>query len=251
MLRVSLSCMCNRYSGLIGRLSSSELRMQACIKKRPGAILLMASYSYLQLNAALAKTNELIHHNEDLEQQLATAKEQLRDANLELEFARAEVVDYRGYLTKCQTAEEERSEARRQRDDARQERDEARQQRDEARQESRELQVNHANLLAENKRVKDAYTKQMTRFQEDVKKIKAQKQEILELKRQLSGRAIGVIGTSVLAKDPSQENLNTQLKMETDVQMAIQKGSKRNHDEAFAEAVGESKTMAKYPHPHF
>jgi chromosome segregation ATPase len=219
----------------------SELRMQVCPEKPSAVILLMASYSYLQLNAALAKTSELIQQNEDLEQQLASTKEQLRDANLELEFSRAEVVDYRGYLTKCQTAEEERSEARRQRDDARQERDEARQQRDEARQESRELQVNHANVLAENKRVKDAYTKQMTRFQEDVKKLKAQKQEILELKRQLSGRAIGVIGASSSAQDPPQENLNIQRNIEADVETGIEKGLKRSHGEAFTEAVGESK----------
>lgn len=201
--------------------------------------------------AALARTGQLQRQKKDLDRQLTDAKNELQEANIGLEFSRSEVTDYKGYYIKWTTAEQERDEARRERDEARRQRDEARQQRDEARQELREVQSSHADAVGELKKKEERLLETLkgmaTKKREDWLKLKAQKVEITELKRQRLVHSTGGVGASAPVKDSSQENLNSADNDEADVKEVLEKVLKRNYHEAFPEADGTSQAILCNP----
>ncbi|GHJ84195.1 hypothetical protein NliqN6_0597 [Naganishia liquefaciens] len=190
-----------------------------------------------KLKEALIKTARLEKQKKELDAQLAATKDQLKVANVSLECAQSEVFEYRAFCDKYTKAERERDELRRQRDDARQERDETRQQRSELQEELRDLrgvQATHAEMLAEQKKrygtLMEVYERQIARFGEDRIKIKAQKAEIAELKRQLSSCMKGVVDFAVRVESSVQENDSNAHNAEG----IEDKACKRKHNEAFA-----------------
>lgn len=178
--------------------------------------------------------------------QLAAAKDALQVANVGFETAQSEVFEYRAYYDKLIKVEKERDELKRQRDDARQARDEARQERDESSQELMELREardRFAESLSEHKKrygtLMETYDRQMARSGRDRVKIQAQRAEIAELKRQLSGCSKGVVDMAAPIKSPVQEKDSNARKAEN----PRDKAAKRKHGEAFAENEGKSLAM--------